>query len=343
MKDIYVVVPSYNPDIKIMKSFINDLKLAFNNIVIVNDGSNEVYNDFFSSFQQEKIIVIKHVVNQGKGRAMKTAFNYLLENRSDFKFVVTADCDGQHTVEDIKSCARLMLEYPDNLILGVRDFNKKDIPSRSRFGNKLTRSIFKMFIGLSISDTQSGLRGFNKKMVKEFLGTTGEKYEYETNMLITCKEKNVSLIETEIQTLYIDGNESSHFNPIRDSILIYKSFLKYIIVAMSSFLVDIMIFQLMMLGTKDNKNILLATIGTRIFSSILNFILNGKLIFNHNSKASILRYFCLVIIIMMVSGYSVSFITNGFKINALLVKVVVDTLLFLVSYLVQREWVFKNQ
>ena len=77
--------------------------------------------------------IIRHVVNFGKGIALKSAFNYILEQRPDIKGAVTVDCDGQHALPDINTCAKLTYEHPDSLILGCRQFDDKEIPLRSRF------------------------------------------------------------------------------------------------------------------------------------------------------------------------------------------------------------------
>jgi hypothetical protein len=226
MKNMVVIIPSYKPDKEIMSKFIDELKKEIKNIVIVNDGSGNEYNDYFSTFEKASIPVLRHYVNMGKGRAIKTAFNYICNNYPEFECAVTADCDGQHTVEDIKHCLIETKENPSKLILGVRNFDQKDVPFKSKYGNKITKNIFKVFIGINISDTQTGLRGFTRKTIEKFITTLGERYEYETNMLIDCKLNDIKIKEVPIKTIYINNNKTSHFNPIKDSIMIYKLFFR---------------------------------------------------------------------------------------------------------------------
>lgn len=342
MKDVYILVPSYKPDPEIMDVFIKKLKKTFKNIIIVNDGSGEEYDDFFDKYKSDTYL-LKHVVNQGKGRAIKTALNFLLNEHPDFKVVVTADSDGQHSVEDIKKCAEKAIKNPENLILGVRDFNQADVPKKSKFGNKITRNVFKIFIGLNISDTQTGLRAFSNKIAKTFLNTKGERYEYETNMLIDSKDLGIKIKEVIIKTIYIDGNIMSHFNPIKDSISIYKLFVKYIVSALSSFLIDIILFSII-IGLFNNIEILIATIIARVISSIYNYTINKKAIFKKSNKSSIYKYFILVIIQMFISGLSVSYISSLLiNIPSVLIKIIIDAIIFLINFIVQREWVFKNK
>lgn len=347
MKEIVIIIPAYQPQKDIMQEFINKLKLNFENILIIDDGSGKEYKDFFTSLEKQGVNVIKHYANLGKGRAIKTAFNYCLNTYPDMIGCVTADCDGQHTVEDIKKCALKLKEEPESLVLGTRDFDKENVPFKSRYGNKITRNIFKTFIGIKITDTQTGLRAFGKKSMQDFLNVSGERFEYETNMLIECKEKNIKIAEVPIETVYINNNETSHFHPVRDAILIYKLFLKYILSALSSFIVDILLFTLFINILPEIKwgvvtTIVLATIIARIFSSTYNFTINAQVVFKNKTKSSIIKYFTLVIVQMFISAFVVSFICRVLNANATFIKVIIDTVIFIVNFIIQREWVFKK-
>ena len=340
MKDIFIVIPSLDPDPEIMNNFVMDLKKEFKNILVVNDGSKKIYDKFFSLLEKEDIIVLKHYRNLGKGRGLKTAFNYLLNEYPHIKGVVSADCDGQHTIKDIKKCAEALIKFPDRLILGVRDFDKANVPPKSKFGNKITRNIFKLFVGLDISDTQTGLRGFSKKIMNEFLSTNGERYEYETNMLIECQEKNIKIKEVGIETIYLNSNTNSHFNPLKDSIKIYKLFIKYFLVAFSSFLLDIILFSALFGVLSINSKILAATILARFISSIYNYLVNSNLIFKEMSFKTLMKYYILVIVQMFISGCFVTYLFSLLNTNVIIIKIVVDLLLWIINVVIQREFIF---
>ena len=350
MNEIIVIIPAYNPDEPLMLDFINKLSKSFNNIVIINDGSNSSHNTFFAELATKSYIhLITHCINLGKGQALKTAINYVMVQFPDCKGIVTADCDGQHSIKDIENCAKAVLKNQSNLILGVRNFNQDDVPPRSRFGNKLTRTVFKLFIGLSITDTQTGLRGMSRKIACTFLETKGSRYEYETNMLIDCKLKEINIIEVPIETIYINSNSGSHFNPLKDSFSIYKVFAKYIIVSISSFIVDIALFTLFLklfdMCNITLSTILLATICARIISSLYNFLINAKLVFKKMNNKSLLKYITLVIIQMLISGLLVSYVVNNFLSgsSATLIKILVDSVIFIANFFIQREWIFKQK
>ncbi len=346
-KDVVIVIPAYQPNEKIMAEFMAEVKENFEHIVIVDDGSGEGQAPFFKHMKEEGFDLLIHNVNQGKGRALKTAINHVLNNYPDAIGMVAADCDGQHCVKDILKVVERLKEKPDSLVIGCRDFDKENVPLRSQFGNKMTRSIFASFVGLKITDTQSGLRAFGKNVMRAFMKVAGERYEYETNMLIACKEKDINIEEVTISTIYIDNNATSHFNPIKDSIIIYKLFMKFILSAFSSFLLDITLFTIFVsilpeMNCGAISKIVVATVMARTLSSLYNYCINSKVVFKNSNKRSILKYYTVVATIMLVSGFCVSTLFKLTGINATILKVFVDTIIFFIDFCVQREWVFKK-
>lgn len=348
MDDIVLIVPSYKPDREIMMEFIRNVKNKFTNIVVVDDGNGEEYEQFFEQLKEQGITVLKHHINFGKGRGLKTAFNYVLNAYPNAIGAVTADCDGQHYLEDIIKCADKLRENSEKLVIGYRNFDEAQVPFRSRFGNKLTRGVFNTFVGIKITDTQSGLRAFGKNAMKTFLQTKGERYEYETNMLIDCKEKNIEIAEVPISTVYIRNNSLSHFNPIKDSIIIYKLFAKYIISSISSFILDILLYSFLVsllptIALGGITEIVIATIIARLISAAYNFAVNSKVVFKSKNKNSLIKYLILCIVQMFISAFAVSELYKVLQVNSTLIKVVVDTIIFLLNFVIQREWVFKKK
>lgn len=346
-KDVVIVIPAYQPNMKIMSEFMVEVKENFEHIVIVNDGSGDEYDDFFKQLKADGYDVVTHSVNLGKGRALKTAINHVLNAYPEAIGMVAADCDGQHLVKDIKNVVAKLKENPDALVIGSRNFDEEHVPLRSSFGNKMTRSIFAAFVGIKITDTQSGLRAFGRNVMKKFLRVAGERYEYETNMLIECKEQDIKLEEMTISTVYIDNNATSHFNPIKDSIIIYKLFLKFIIAAFSSFIIDIGLFSLLVCILPDMNcgivtKIVVATIIARVISSLYNYFVNSKMVFKKTNGSSLYKYYTLVIVQMFMSAFVVSGIYDYLGGSATFIKLIVDTVIFIVNFYLQREWVFKK-
>lgn len=348
-KKVPIIIPAYEPDEK-MVALVENLKSAgFTEIIVVDDGSQgEGYQELFRKVQSLGCVVLHHAVNQGKGRALKTAFNYCLYFYPDAAGCVTIDSDGQHTVKDMTACMEKLMASPNSLVLGVRDFNQEGIPARSVFGNKTTSRVMKLLTGLSISDTQTGLRAIPASFMKELLFEKGERFEFETNMLLATKDSGREIVEVPIETIYLEENKSSHFNPILDSIKIYTIFLKFIITSLSSSVVDIILFTvfLSLLGDwsfGSVSNIMLATVMARILSAIYNFMINYKVVFKsrQNAGGAIFKYACLAVFIMIASGFLVEKLYVLTMLPEVLIKIPVDVLLFLVSFWVQRDFVYK--
>ncbi len=347
-KDVSVILPSLNPDEKLLGVVEGLINIGFEDIIIVDDGSGAEYKKHFEKAKEyPQCTVLVHEVNKGKGRALKTAFEYYIKNRKGVG-VVTADGDGQHLAYDIKKCALKMVE-DNKVVLGVRDFSQPDVPPRSKFGNRMTSFMFLTACRLKISDTQTGLRAIPAEFLSTFVSTKGERYEYETNMLLDFGKYNIPFTEVQIKTVYIDENATSHFHPIRDSIRIYKQILKYILSSVGSFVIDNTLFFILFLflGGVANATVI-CTVIARICSSICNYVFNKTLVFgNKGSKLkTLLKYYALCIPQMLVSALLLTLIAAMLGVeNAGLttaLKMAVDTVLFICSYFIQKKWVFKN-
>ena len=221
--NVTIIVPSLDPDEKLGKVVDGLLAEGFDDIVLVNDGSHADHvAPFEAAAKHPEVTVLTHEVNRGKGRALKTAFDWCLKNRPDIDGVVTVDGDNQHLPRDVRRCAEAMLADPGKIWLGVRDFSLEHVPFRSRFGNNLTRGIMRLACGVSVSDTQTGLRAIPAKDLAYMCQIEGERYEYETQMLLSLRKQGIGIGEVVIETVYINENETSHFDPLKDSWKIYK-------------------------------------------------------------------------------------------------------------------------
>ena len=345
--NVTVVLPSLNPDHKLMQVVDALVKGGFHRILLVNDGSDP---DHLAPFEEAarypQCVLLRHYKNQGKGRALKTAFNYFLCHPEGDVGVVTVDGDNQHHIDDILACARLLEEHPDTLILGCRDFSGPQVPPRSRLGNRSASFLFKALAGLSISDTQTGLRAIPARWVEAFADLYGERFEYETNMLLEIPRLAIPYREQPIRTIYLDENAGSHFRPVRDTLKICRLLLKFLAASGASFAVDILAFWLLewlLTPLSLARRLLLATAGARLLSSLFNFSLNRKAVFHHRGAVagSLGRYYLLCVLQAAASYGGVCLLTwLSHGAGPVLWKILVDCLLFLLSFQIQREWVF---
>ena len=338
IRDIGILIPAWQPD-EMLVTLVMDLhNLGVSTIVVVDDGSTGDARRILDELTPlSYVMVLRHAVNMGKGRALKSGLNHVLVHNQSLIGVVTADADGQHTVNDIVRVGRALVDAEGHVVLGSRAF-KGDVPTRSRFGNTLTRYIFWMLTGRKINDTQSGLRGFPISLIADLLTLQGERYEYEMNVLAhVCRIGNVP-IELPIATVYIEQNRSSHFDPVRDSMRIYFVLLRFYASSLAAAVIDFVGFTLTFSVT---KSILMATLVGRL-SSLANFSLNKRYVFQSGApvRVSLWRYYVLAAVLATISFGAIRGLSLHWGWNVLVAKVLTDTVLSLASFALQRTFVF---
>ncbi len=335
MKEYAVLIPAYQPDEKLVR-VVKSLREKDIDVTVVDDGSGAGYAPVFEQASAAGAYVLIHTENKGKGAALRTGIAHI-EKQEHIKGIVTADADGQHTPGDIGLVIETMQQNPGVLVIGARAFSG-DVPARSRFGNTLTRSIFRLATGLRITDTQTGLRGLPSNIFAELLAMEGDRYEYEMSMLLNIDNWGIKYIEVPIETVYLEGNKSSHFHPLRDSWLIYGKILKFIASSAASFLVDYSMFALLNLAFSLDywSSYFLA----RAVSSFVNFMINRHVVFASGGRGSVLKYYLLAVAIMAMGIGGGDLLTLA-GVPDLLAKIIVDVPLFFVSYTVQRKYIFK--
>ena len=353
-----IVIPAFEPNERLISLIIELNAAGLGPVIIINDGSSNEYDEIFS--KAKELIdnnggkLISYRQNKGKGRALKTAFSYIEENMSDVLGCVTADSDGQHTPECIASVIDALKKNPNSLILGVRKFDKATVPWKSRIGNIITIKVFSYVSGIKVSDTQTGLRGIPYSFLKDLIDCKGERFEYETQMLLECVEKH-SICEIPIKTVYESvENHQTHFDPFKDSLKIYKilgkRFFRFVFASLSSFIIDILLFTVfckLLSGIVSNDFIVQsATICARIISATYNFIVNYYLVFKSRTSktTSLVKYTLLAFFQMQASAWSVAGICFLLPmVSKPLIKCFIDTLLFLLSYSIQQSIVFVSK
>ncbi|MBR4867610.1 MAG: glycosyltransferase family 2 protein [Clostridia bacterium] len=212
-----VVIPAYQPD-EMLITLTEELLSHNLSVLVVDDGSSTEHQWVFHSLPEQ--VAVLHLPHQGKGAALRLGFANLLQQFPDCTHFITADADGQHKVEDILRVSNLLQEEK-TFVLTMRK-PKKEVPARSKFGNALSRVVYTIMNGHYFDDNQSGLRGFSVEHIPWLLQVKGDKYDYEMNMLCHADKQNIKITPLPIETIYLDGNKSSHFNPIMDTIRIYK-------------------------------------------------------------------------------------------------------------------------
>lgn len=355
--DITVIIPSLNPNNRIVELVKDLVKIGYKEIIIVNDGSTGDSINIFNLLETfPQCTILNHPENFGKGRALRTAFEWILDNNDGqsgyTEGVITVDGDGQHLPKDIMACCEAMIDTPDSVILGCRDFSESGVPPKSYMGNNITSFVFRIGCGIKLSDTQTGLRAIPAKFLPFMLNVSGDRFEYETNMLLEMKRAGIQFKEVKIETVYEEGNRGTHFRAIRDSALIYTLIMKFILSSCIASFIDEGAFYLFVKLSYimlHQYSILMCTIFARIISSFVNFNTNRKVVFNckKSYKRTMIRYYCLCIPQALVSAGCVWLISHLVSSRipwiVTLIKIFVDTILFFISFRIQREWVFNEK
>jgi glycosyltransferase involved in cell wall biosynthesis len=339
LSSIAVVIPAWEPE-----STLVDLVAALSAsglgvVLILDDGSSAATQPVFDALRGFNVRLLRHAMNLGKGRALKTGFNCILCDYPEITGVVTADADGQHTAEDILRVAAALASSGNKPVLGSRSFGP-EVPLRSKLGNVLTRYIFSFVTGSKLSDTQTGLRGLPISVLPELMVLDGERYEYEMTVLAHLCREGDRPTEVPIATVYIENNRSSHFNPIRDSMRIYFVLARFFASSLVAAGIDYLGFSVAYAVT---HNVLTAVAIGRL-SSLVNFALNKRFVFRSASplSATLWRYYALVFAVGCLSYGLIRALHGYLGWNVYAAKVPVDLTLSLVSFSVQRTFVFRR-
>lgn len=342
-----------------------DLKGIMDAILIVDDGSGPDYASFFEECKSLGCTVLTHEVNKGKGAALKYAASYIMETYGWDCGMITADADGQHRPHDIARVARDMEAHPEALILGTRELKKENTPKKSWWGNRCTSIFFRLTCGKWVPDTQTGLRGIPPLLMPLSATEEGDRYEYEMNILMDAS-LDVPFHMTIIDTVYEDDNKGSHFRPLRDGVRVYGRFIKFLLSSVTGFFVDIILFSVLIAalpaavdawseylpavlqatatGAASAGRIVTAAFVARICSGIVNFLFNKYVTFNSKERSSseAVKYFILFVCQMMASAFFTSLFNKVLN-AATGAKIIVDLILFFISYRIQRVWVFRKK
>ena len=344
MKRRFALIPAYKPNENLIY-FVQSIEKRGIEVVVVNDGSGEEYLPLFSQLEKNsRAKVIHFYINQGKGAALKQGLSYLNEIEDDFA-VITLDADGQHSLKDALYLLDKSMENEDSLILGSRE-QSKDSPIRSRIGNYITKKVFYFSTGVNIEDTQTGMRAFHKSLIPKLLKIKGERYEYEMNMLLEFAKKDIKMREYTIETIYINDNEESHFDTIKDSVRIYSQIIKFCTSSILSFIIDFLVYTICFLFS---GSIVLSNAIARIISLHFNFYINKKFVFKNkkNDEKGITKeyisYLGLALFIFIMNTLILRGIVETLQINAYIAKILTEVILFTLSYLVQKNLVFSKK
>ncbi len=333
-----VLVPAYEPDARLV-----DLVAALRaeprlQVLVVDDGSGPGSEWVFGSCRALGAEVVHHPANRGKGVALRTGFAEVAR-RWPGEAVVCADADGQHRPEDVRAVAARVEQDPRVLVLGVRELGRS-APLRSRVGNVATRRLFRAATGLDLSDTQTGLRGAPPGLLPWLASVRGDRYEYELEQLLRARTDGIDVVEVPVSTVYLDGNASSHFRPLRDGARVYGPLVRF---AGSGLLAAAVDWVLLVLLHALTGSLALAVVGSRGASATLNYATNRQWVFGRTRTRvarSAVRYAAVAAGVLVANWLLLHALVVGLSAPLLLAKALTEAVLFGASFALQRRFVF---
>ncbi len=336
------LIPAYEPGPRLVDVVTGLRQCApWLTVLAIDDGSGPQFDAVFDAAERAGAEVIRYSTNRGKGHALKVGFRHILRAYPG-QDVVCADSDGQHSTTDIVRVAERIRGSDGAMVLGGRHFTGA-VPLRSKIGNLVARHAFESTTGSVIRDTQTGLRGFPSAMLPWLVSIKGERFEYELNMLLGSSANHARIDELDIDTIYLEHNVSSHFRPIADSLRVMLPLLLFAVVSFASFLVDVIGLQLLFTAT---GSLLASVVGARLVSGSMNFMLNRRLVFRAQSsghgRGDALRYVVLALALVAASYLLLTALT-GLGVALVPAKLLTDATLYVLSFLVQRRFVFARR
>lgn len=346
--NIAILIPAYEPDDHLLR-LVAEIKQQKNlnslPLIVVDDGTKDqkIFDHLQNSFGSG-VTILHHVQNQGKGAALKTGFRYIINQLPEVIGIATLDADGQHKVVDLEKCLEAF--RPGQLVLGVREFDQKGVPWPSRFGNQLTSFLVEKTTGSDFQDTQTGLRVIPVSYAEKCIGFSADDYAFEFDMLLSAKDSGLTIRQVPISTVYEKGNPTSHFHIFRDSFKIYWRFAKFALSSASSAILDLAAFVLLARFIfSASQQVVWAVLLARLLSGGYNYLINRHLVFAQRGQHTFLKYVILAILQATLAGCLTEGLVWLFKAGLgweTVLKIAVDLFLFVLSYQVQKRWIFNE-
>jgi glycosyltransferase involved in cell wall biosynthesis len=213
-----IIVPAYNEEeviIGVLQKIINETKNQKDNkleIALINDGSTDSTEE---QARKLPVCIISHLVNMGSGAATRTGLEYA--KRNNYDFAVTIDADGQHSPKDLIKVINTLVENDYDLVIGSRLIDTKGMPVIRVFGNKVLNLATRIILGVSVTDSQSGLKAFSRNSIEK-IEIRSNGFEFCSEIIWRTKQQNLKIKEIPIKAIYTDYSRAkgqSNINALR--------------------------------------------------------------------------------------------------------------------------------
>jgi len=201
MSHLYIIVPTYN-EAQIIGSVIEEIQRAgYSNIIVVDDGSDD---DIGKKLESYHIQYLRHMINRGKGAAIKTGIE--AAKILGATAVITMDGDGQHNPADIHKMLDLLGKGYD-VVLGSRLIHSKGMPFIKVVANHVGNFFTWLIYGLWVTDSQSGFRAYSRRAL-DLIDTKHDRYEYDSEIIREIHRHRLKYAEIPIEVRYTEYSMS---------------------------------------------------------------------------------------------------------------------------------------
>jgi glycosyltransferase involved in cell wall biosynthesis len=216
---VCILIPAYNAQ-ETLGSVLKKIEPLKMDTIVVNDGSSDETKRVASENGAQ---LLEHPLNLGKGAALRTGFQYILQK--GYQVVITLDADGQHDPSEIPSLLKIFQSVNPDILIASRAAEFGKMTFLRRFWNRLGVKAVARLCHSDITDSQSGFRLIRTEVLKA-VDLSTSRFETELELLIKACKKGFSVLSVPIKTQKVDGTGSSHFRPVIDTWLVCKIFLR---------------------------------------------------------------------------------------------------------------------
>jgi glycosyltransferase involved in cell wall biosynthesis len=203
LEKIYCVIPAYNEE-KTIKKVVSEIKPLVGRIVIVDDCSED--KTVACGQDDNKVIILEHIINRGQGAALRTGTEYAL--REGAEIIIHFDADGQFLAGDLEKFIKIIGEERADIVFGSRFLDEergdKNMPFLKKFLiMPLAKIVNKFFLGINLTDPQSGFRAFGR-LAAEKIKWRQDRMAHCTEIMIEAKKSGLKIKEVPIKVVYHD-------------------------------------------------------------------------------------------------------------------------------------------
>ncbi len=288
-----------------------------------------------------------HLYNNAADKlsAVKSGLEYIQTNFAAPYVVVIVDTEGYHTPESVRLIADEAALHPDTLILSRQ--SQKEKKFWDRFACSIKHLLYRRYTRIDVYGETNCLKAFSNDLLPYFKDIRDNHYDHDINLLIKCRENDISVMEIKTKTTKPLGN-THWIDVIHTSYIRHQNIVKFASSSFTAFLIDYTVYSLILaIGTKRINfiNLTFANITARIISSSVNFTINRKFVFKSNEslQKSAAQFFTLAAFILACNSVVLNFLANVLDINHYVAKIMTEMFFFVFNFTIQNFVIFRKK